>query len=299
MSDREPSDFATALRAAISARGLSLDQIRRSLARHGITVSVATLSYWQSGRSRPERASSLAAIGPLEETLGLPRGFLGSRLPPLRRSLAAPTDSYSSSSLEPGDPQQDRAAAAVAQLGLSFDDGLARVSYHDRVEFRKDRTEGPRYVRTVFTAQREGVDRFPVWLESDDPDCYPIVTALTNCRVGVIREFPELAGVAVELIFDRPLHLGETTLVEHCLELVGQRRPQRMLRRVLGTPTRELVLEVKFARAALPALAHELVIVGGEERRRELSVYPTIQSLFTDCVPGRYSVHWEWDPSPD
>lgn len=47
------SEFARVLRAAIQARGLGLERIRDRLRVQGISVSLATLSYWQSGRSRP------------------------------------------------------------------------------------------------------------------------------------------------------------------------------------------------------------------------------------------------------
>ena len=47
--------FPDALRAAIKTSRLSLDRIQHRLGLRGITISVATLSYWQSGRRRPER----------------------------------------------------------------------------------------------------------------------------------------------------------------------------------------------------------------------------------------------------
>ena len=66
MSDDDAAgedDFAGVLREAVRERGLSLERLRSELSGHGVRVSVATLSYWQTGRSRPERATSLAAIG--------------------------------------------------------------------------------------------------------------------------------------------------------------------------------------------------------------------------------------------
>lgn len=77
-------EFADVLRSAIAERGLGLERIREHLARHGVRVSLATLSYWQTGRSRPERRTSLAAVGHLEEVLGLPSGRLSSLLGPPR-----------------------------------------------------------------------------------------------------------------------------------------------------------------------------------------------------------------------
>ena len=59
----EPEDgFATALRAAVQARGLGLERIQERLRAEGVAVSLATLSYWQSGRSRPARRESLVTL---------------------------------------------------------------------------------------------------------------------------------------------------------------------------------------------------------------------------------------------
>ncbi|MEU3274763.1 hypothetical protein SAMN05421630_104413 [Prauserella marina] len=68
--------FAVALRAAIRARGLGLERIQYRLRRKGVPVSLATLSHWQSGRCRPERPGSLAALHYLEEVLEVPAGSL-------------------------------------------------------------------------------------------------------------------------------------------------------------------------------------------------------------------------------
>ncbi|WP_020664554.1 transcriptional regulator [Amycolatopsis benzoatilytica] len=80
----ETGPFAEALRAAIRARGLGLERIRYRLHGKGATVSLATLSHWQSGRCRPERAESLRALKNLEEVLGVPDGSLRRLLGPPR-----------------------------------------------------------------------------------------------------------------------------------------------------------------------------------------------------------------------
>ncbi|TDD41467.1 hypothetical protein [Saccharopolyspora elongata] len=45
---------------------VALEGLRGRLARRGIKVSLASLSYWQQGRSRPERADSLRALRAIE-----------------------------------------------------------------------------------------------------------------------------------------------------------------------------------------------------------------------------------------
>ena len=76
--------FAGALRDAIQARGLGLERIQERLRAEGFSVSLATLSYWQTGRSRPERRESLAALAELEKILGGPAGDPGRPLWGLR-----------------------------------------------------------------------------------------------------------------------------------------------------------------------------------------------------------------------
>ncbi|MFD9892961.1 transcriptional regulator [Amycolatopsis sp. NPDC059027] len=80
----ETGPFAEALRAAIRARGLGLDRIRYRLRSRGTSLSLATLSHWQSGRCRPERSESLRALRNLEDILGVPGGSLIRLLGPPR-----------------------------------------------------------------------------------------------------------------------------------------------------------------------------------------------------------------------
>ncbi len=76
--------FPAVLREALGRRGLSLERVSERLKARGITISQATLSSWQRGRSQPERARSLRAVDVLEEILDLPAGTLRSLLGPRR-----------------------------------------------------------------------------------------------------------------------------------------------------------------------------------------------------------------------
>src|SRR3954471_7119606 len=74
--------FDVALQAAIQARGLTLETLQRRLRERRIHVSLSSLSYWQRGRTRPERADSLRAGRGLEIILDLPRHSLITLLKP-------------------------------------------------------------------------------------------------------------------------------------------------------------------------------------------------------------------------
>ena len=76
--------FSATLHLAIEASGLTLEQVRQELASRGAFVSMATLSYWRRGLSRPERPESLLAVDSLEDVLGLSTGALSGQLGPRR-----------------------------------------------------------------------------------------------------------------------------------------------------------------------------------------------------------------------
>ncbi|MCI0689357.1 MAG: hypothetical protein L0Y54_19295 [Sporichthyaceae bacterium] len=76
--------FERALRLAIRSRGLTLERIRVRLLERGVRTSLASLSNWQRGRCRPERARSLQAVRELEDILGLPADSLVTLLGPRR-----------------------------------------------------------------------------------------------------------------------------------------------------------------------------------------------------------------------
>ena len=72
MSVVDDREFSAVLRNAIDSSGKTLAQIVEELASSGVRLTQATLSYWQSGRSRPRRRNSLEAVTVLEHVLGLP-----------------------------------------------------------------------------------------------------------------------------------------------------------------------------------------------------------------------------------
>jgi hypothetical protein len=74
--------FSAVLHLALESSGLTLDEVRSRLADSGSQVSMATLSYWRRGHSRPERPDSLPPVHLLEGVLGLPADALTSHLRP-------------------------------------------------------------------------------------------------------------------------------------------------------------------------------------------------------------------------
>ncbi|AJE83842.1 MULTISPECIES: XRE family transcriptional regulator [Streptomyces] len=80
----ESETFAVALRKALRAGSLPLDRVCERLALRGVRITPATLSYWQCGRTRPERPESLRALEEVEALLDLPAGSLTALVGPPR-----------------------------------------------------------------------------------------------------------------------------------------------------------------------------------------------------------------------
>lgn len=287
-------DFATAFRTATDARGLSLERLTYHLRRRGHDLSPATLSYWRTGRSAPQRHASISALGPLEEILGVERGALLRLVPPRTSRPSGALD-------EPVDPsavceQSIGVPAMVADLGLNFDNGLRVVSTHDELEIAADRTLVEHRVRSLVRATRDGADRLPRWMHADGPDGYPFVTAERNCRVGAIREDPEAAVVVVELVLAHALDAGATMLFEHSYGIAGATAPVEDCMRECVIPMRELYLEARFDPAALPAWVVEVTRPMGEPER----VVPvdlidnSVQRATHDFGPGTWGLRWGW-----
>jgi hypothetical protein len=238
-----------------------------------------TLSYWRSGRSRPDRGGSIIALANLEGVLRLPAGFLTSKVNPRGPGSAVaselPTHYFMAEvpTTGPGDgTDADVVRAGFAMLGMESDDGLVRVTYHDRLEVRPDRTDGAHDVRTVFLARRGGVQRFPIWYSHSDAKAFPFIMALSNCSLGRVIEFREKTAVAAEMVLDHPLDEGESVIVEHRMESIGQTIAVHNLMRRVTHPIRELVMEVRFPDEQIPVGAEVHTVVDGQPVRRQTTL---------------------------
>ncbi|CRK56007.1 hypothetical protein [Alloactinosynnema sp. L-07] len=253
--------FPDALRAAIRARGLGLERIRDRLRVLGAPVSVAALSYWQSGRCRPERPDSLIALAHLESVLEVPAGSLISLLGPPRprgRWLtgAAPD-------IEAYWPNKALVRAAVRSVNSRWDQRLTRISQHDLVTVGPDRELRSILSRQVLRADEDGPDRWVVILHLDDHTRpLPVVRPLRHCTLGRTVHQPGDGLLVTELLFDRPLARGETIITEH---EVGYQAPYPLAtnyERKFRRPVREFVVEVGFHAAAQPVRCTQFLAGG-------------------------------------
>ncbi|WP_410608201.1 hypothetical protein [Amycolatopsis sp. lyj-109] len=251
--------FPAALRAAIGESGLSLDRIRHRLARRGLTVSVPTLSLWQSGRRRPERAESLRVLAGLEQLLELPSGSLGGLLGPPRPRGRAP----------------------------GRNSRLIALSQHDRAEIDEAGRLAAVRVRVVLRAEEAGAQRWPVRWDLE-PGVTPKIVADRNCRVGSVEHDLDRSRLTAELVLDAAPAPGESVIVEYRAAFPAGPAARRFVR-TFGQPVRDYLLEARFA--VLPARCVRLHDFGGP---RELSPDSggTVHVAEADAA-GRIGIRWE------
>ncbi|MDO9381018.1 MAG: hypothetical protein Q7T56_19405 [Nocardioidaceae bacterium] len=283
--------FAPVLRCAIERRGLSLERLQGRLGDLGAHVSVATLSYWQSGRSEPGRRSSLVAVPVLEKVLDLEPGALGAHLG--HRRPRSPEQGVELPDLiDEGAPTPDELRHQDARLR----DQLEILSEHCSVDVDAGGELRSRWVRRVLVASVAGADRFLVLRH--DPrrtrgSVEPTVEPLLHCAVGRTYTSDDGSVVGQEILLDRRLERGDSAIVEYRLAGLAGGRSFETARR---TPLREMVLEVRFDPAACPTgveIVHSDLDGSGEV------VGPVVPDS-TGCVrmirhhlaPGRYAVRW-------
>lgn len=289
----ERATFADALRSAISRRGLSLERIQDRLAERGVTVSVATLSYWQSGRSQPGRKASLAAIAHLEVILGLRAGELRDSLP-ARRERPRRSTVPALDVLWP----EAHAAAVLERLDTRWDAELDRLTVHDVMRIGADRRQEVLAVRQAMRARCDGPDRRVVLHSQDDATAgLPEIHAVRGCRLGRVEGDPEGGVVGAELEFFHPLRRGETVIVEYELVSPSPGPHDSEYTRRLRLPMREYLLVVEFDQAALPESV--VAVCDGQERPIVLDEAHRAHVVHTDSTPGLTGLRWSWPSVPE
>lgn len=288
------SGFAEAFTEAVAASGMSLDAIRTALAERGHQLSVATLSYWRSGRRRPERSSSLAALGELEDMLGVPPGSLLGRLP----GRGTPT-SYDVAELYELNGTNRALATLVERLGLNYDDGLERLSIQDLVELDERGRQVRNRVRMVIRCLRAGTDRFPMsfGLDLAEERGTPTVRPLLGCSVGRTIVSPDDRVLMAEAILDHPLEEGETSLVEFELTAAGRSETASRWERGLLRPLSLYLVSVSFHPTRMPTSVERFerpIRLDHVKSSPVLVTSPCVTVLFTDLAPGVAGVAWRW-----
>ncbi|MFF0295505.1 XRE family transcriptional regulator [Kitasatospora sp. NPDC004614] len=293
--------FAEVLNAAIEHSGLSLDRIRAALAKQGVRVSVTTLSYWRRGRSQPERATSLRAVHLLEELLGLRHTALTALLgPPRPRGRwVAQGPAPDGLRVEQVWPRHPELAEVFAELDAPPTGQLERQSIHDAYYVDASRRGYLLRLRQVVRATVDGITRHVVVHKADEGTDTPEITNVRHARLGRVRRRPLSGLLVAELLLDRPLALGDSTILEYEVRIPDS-GPTTDYGRYFANPVREYVLQVHFDPAAVPVQCERFDRTPGAEtdRHREplwIGASASAHVLTADQQPGQVGIRWQWE----
>ncbi|HWG99528.1 MAG TPA: hypothetical protein VNV66_09435 [Pilimelia sp.] len=290
--------FDRALRTAIAARGLSLERLHARLLERGLRVSMASLSNWQRGKCRPERAESLDAVHALEEILGVPRDGLVALLGPPRPRGRWVGRIPGAMSFRDVTQIHDSIDLLLNKIERPADGRLRWRSVDECLTVGEDRAERSIRTRIVFEALVDGVDRH-VALHHNDLGVVPDVRRASWCRMGRIGVDESTGVCAMELLFDHPLRRGETYVVEYEFGHSTQAPLATMYQRYFRFPTHDYLLQVRFDPGAVPARIHQTWQRNAHSPRldvRELrpSHWQAVHLAARNVAPGVHGIRWEW-----
>ncbi|WKX69735.1 hypothetical protein [Streptomyces sp. XD-27] len=291
--------FHLALRAALAARGLALHRVQHRLAQRGIKVGVTSLSYWQQGARRPQRAESLRAVRALEDVLELPAQALTRLLDPgFRPQAERPAARTYRTLLE----HSGALEGILAELEAPADGGLHTVCQMERVCIGPRRELQGRDSQHVVRAHRDGVDRYIAIHHGEvggDPS-QVAVRAWENCRLGRVRWDMAANLVVAELLFDARLRAGDTYLFSYGFE-DGTGGQSTEYERGFPFASGQYVLQVRFDAAALPVRCRRFARASAGAPRggqRELTLsgqHRVVHVAEHDVRPGILGIAWDWN----
>jgi len=277
--------FHDTLRAAIRARGLTLDRVRCRLADRGWPVGLSTLSGWQHGHTRP---ASPGPVHALEQVLDLPRGALLELIP--RSDL-------------------DERSGALGELLDDFPGARDRhfdlLCQHDKVSVDSARRSSHIWSRIVLRARRDGVDRYVMRFFADDgsdplvnPADQVSIEAGENCRLGAVSRHPRAPVIVAEFLFGQRLRAGESWVFE------------RQIHNPCGPPSivhayavrhrvEQYLLQMRFDPSARPVDCHAFTQNDLYEPPRRIAELPLsahhgVHFIGAPLITGVHGIAWRW-----
>lgn len=293
--------FDLAVKTAVRASGLSLERLVHRLATRGIHVSTSSLSNWQTGRSRPERAESVHALRAMEQILGLPRDALIQLLGPRRPRGRWLDHAHGVVSYEAIFDDHARLTRIMTSGDFVHPDRCTYQTVEDRMTLDSDGVVRRIEVRNLVSALTDGVDGCVVYYRADD-DSHPDVRPVEGCRLGRTRVDRESGYMVAELLFDRRLNRGDVHLVAFDQHFTAARvRPGTSdhYYKAFRSPCRSYLLRVVFHPDAVPVRLRAFRANRWGDEPTEEQALPCYRNRVThvhtpDVSPGVVGVRWEW-----
>lgn len=305
-ADQRVNRFAAELRAAVLHRGLSLDRICHRLAARGVGVSAATLSYWQRGRTVPERETSLRAVSELESILSLRTGALLDLLPPqrprngLRAGLRAPEDSRR---LWGPDSWQEQ---AFGEHFARLNEDIEVVSTREVLHFD---SRGCLYRLTqnhLIRAVDDGAHRMFNLHAVDNPVLHRVNVRAHCGQLDQLRWDPASGSVLVSFGFGRALLRGETAVVDYEIHADDPVRASDCHEYGVRTSQGAYLLHLYFHPDRVPTACRSYYRRNAQAERSQqrplaLGASHSVHFHRARCESGYHGVTWTWpdhDPPP-
>lgn len=287
----QQSAFTEAFASALARRGVTLASLHAALGARGTPVSMATLSYWRSGSREPEHQNSLRALAQIEDILGLPPGHLESLLP-IRRRRPQPTVPWNRDQ-----HLQESIVGLIHELDFRtpYDEVIDR-----EVSLQCDVDETGVARRTIVTSVVEAVvrnaERVMTIVQETDPDAeITTIRPLGGHTLGRTAYDPDTNLVAVEFLLDRPLTLGETTVLQREYVSPGHREDADLGYSAVRRMT-TVTLWARFHPDRLPVRCETYTVVGDDEVSKEVPLFGTsVSRTETQFGPGMVGVRWFWE----
>lgn len=279
-----PSVFATTLRQALERRRLSLRSVRQSLMDRGHDVSISTLSFWQSGARRPERAASIDIIRELEEILYLDDGQLSDALGPSRRLGRSRARTFADLiELTEGtaDDAEPELLERSGSLGIYLDaDGMTARSVN----------------RTLWQARRDGAREATVYYSRDPEKLKNLdIRGTLGCELVDVALDAERYLLRATLRLHTPLRQGELALTERRALGAPGAEPLTETTVVSSRRQAEVMLSVIFDPKRLPVRCRVIVEVDGETRTHAVPLNGDIVTHAEfNFGPGMITLAWDW-----
>jgi hypothetical protein len=286
------ASFPDAFAAALTRRGVTLAWLHQRLVERGCPVSTTALSYWRSGRSQPERGTSLDALAEIERLLRVAPGELTSLLGPSRRPGPRPGE-RSMQELFAETPGVVPALAALGFEGLY--DELVEQLRHITVDLDENGRATTMQVRAIMQARRDGARRTPLIVTLDDVSLAPKFHPVAGCSIGRSYVDPPTGVFAAELIVDHPLDRDKTCLYELAIEL-AQPSDDTWFDHYAARRLGELLIWVRFDPSRVPTRVERYVRseYGDETEDLALGGGSSVPALARAFGPGMLGIRWTW-----
>lgn len=283
--------FASTLRQAIDASGVSLTWLRERLAARGEAVSTATLSYWRSGARHPEGAQSLLAVVGLEQLLDLEPGSLTSLVGPSKRTgplgeVQFPIDEVK---------LEAETRAVYQELGTPYPRESRDVTAHSVTDVGPDGFVRRSTTRTLVQVVKGTVTETPILRISPGlrtPWPHIEVIAGGDARKRYTHPSGEVHGMLVA--FDRPVTAPDTALIEWSMDATPGYPPSQETGHGVHRRCQELLIWVRFHPDARPDWIeeHAQTAKGVAVTLLSLGTGREIHRVHRSFGPGTVLIRW-------